>query len=212
MTKEVLTKLVIRFLTGGDNVADTLSKYHPAEVEKYIEMAFNSVIYQICLNAISYNDFGQLDAYCKSFSNVPVICDELRDEYYSILPVSIINLPKNRGIRFISPMKDQRNQFVDRENNASDIYDELEVGMMPDMITYYRENVKLFYDNRMTQELAENGVLQKLIPAYSEWSDEDELPIPGGKDMDIVRTVIELLSKKPNEDLSDNNNTVLKRN
>jgi hypothetical protein len=210
MTKEQLTALVIRYVTGGENTSETLSKYHPQEIELYLELAYNSVIFGLCLNAITNSDYGQLDAYRKSYKNVVVECDTDRDEYYSILPVNIISLPKNRGI-FVSPMKDQINQFVDRENNTADIYSELEVGMLPDMITYYRENSKLFYDSRMSEELADNGLLMKLIPTFSSWDDTDELPLPAGKDLEIMTRVLDLLMRKPNEDLKNDNSIQQKR-
>lgn len=210
MTKEQLIDVIVDKVNGGDGVADGMGHQHPAVIEKHIELAFNSIIYQLCLTAISNADFAQLDAFVKAFNNVSVTCDTARDEYYSTLPVAIINLPVNRGVRMICPMKDQHNAFVFRENNTCEIYDELEVGQIDNRIKYYLENTHIFYNKQMTDELATNGVLMKIIPTFSGWGDTDELPLPGGKDMEIIEAITQSLMGKPQQDQIADNSERLK--
>ena len=117
MKKSEVIDLIKHQISGGDLTSDLLSRYGEQFIEKYVELAYTSIIYALQVAATKAGDYGQLDPYIKTFKNVPVICDEDRDEYYSELPCAVIPLPMARGIRMISPMRGQGVDFIYRENN-----------------------------------------------------------------------------------------------
>jgi hypothetical protein len=197
MTKEQIRDLIRHKISGGDLTSDLLSRYHGKFIDKYIELGFNTIVGAVSDLATKSNDYGLLDYYIKAFK-VPVTCDTYRDEYYSILPCPIVPLPMARGIRMISPMKGQGMDFIYRENNSANIYDELECGLTSDYITYYPEGNKVFYGRNMTPELTE--LLFKVLPTFSAWSDTDEIPLPTGKEMELIEKVCALIMQKPQED------------
>lgn len=207
MTKEQAVEITIDYLAGGSCPADLRGKYHPEIVSKYWEMVYGEILYQINANAIDYRDFGQLDSYVKAYKNVAVLYDAERDEHYSLLPASVVQLPKNRGIRSISPMQDQKVKFWYSDNNTDDVYSELEVGKIINRVRYYVENNKVYYRN---YDHNFTGLLFKLIVPFSEFADEDNIAIPAQQNMQVFNMIVSLLRQAPPEKQSTNNTSIQK--
>lgn len=207
MTKEQFTALAISYLAGGTAPSDIRGHYHPQIIEKYIELAYGEILYGVNANAIDYRDFGQLDSYVKAYKNVAVQYDAERDEHYSLLPASVVQLPKNRGIRSISPSQDQRQKFWYSDNNTDDVYSELEVGKIINRVRYYVENNKVYYRN---YDHNFTGLLFKLIVPFSEFADEDNIAIPAQQNMQVFNMIVSLLRQTPPEKQSTNNTSIQK--
>ena len=206
MTKKNLIDLIIHKLSGGNTSPDIKSKYHPEIITKYIELAFNSLINTVQNQSIRYKDLGQLDSYVKTYSSVTVSYDDTRKEYYSDLPVNIIGLYMNRGIRYICPIYDQSYHFIYRKNNSTDIYSELEVSKIDSRPRYYLEGTKVFYD-KMTTEIVDNGVLMKLIVPISVLDEDDEIPIPAGQEQYVIDFIMKYLQQMFPEDVNNDTNS-----
>lgn len=180
------------------------SRFHPLVIEKLFEVIYNGMVYQANANAIMYRDWGQLDQYCKPYKNVAVSKDEDRNEYYSILPAPIMQLPENRGIRLISPMKDQKNKFLYIDNASGDIWGDADVFQVINEVTFYPENDRVYYGN-FAEDYQTQGVLMKLIVPLSEFGTEDEIGIPAQRSMEIFAMITEMLSKRnPEDQVNDN--------
>jgi len=206
MTKRNFIDLIRHGLAGGDMVADLEGRYHEAIVEKYVELAISAVLKNVQDNAIKYKDFGQLDDYTTTFVGVAVSYDSDRDEYYSLLPAKVVKLYMNRGIRFISPNKDQSSKFLYRDNNSDDVFTELEIDSIDGTIRWYAEAQSVYY-KFMTTEVAASGVLMKLIQPISALADTDELNIPAGKEDYVIDFVRKYVAKMPPEDVINDNNS-----
>jgi hypothetical protein len=206
MTKIELIELIQHRLAGGDLVPDQLGRFHEKVIEKYVSLAVASLMNQLEKNAIKHNDFGQLDDYTITRTEVPVLYDNARKEYYSILPVKVVKLYKNRGIRLVSPNHDQANRFDYMDNNESDVYSELEVEMIDGTPSWYPESNKVYFRN-ITQPVIDSGVLMKLIPVLSELPDDQEISIPAGQETFVLDFIFKYMSNMPPEDVSNDNNS-----
>lgn len=204
MTKEQAVELTIDYLAGGACPSDLRGKYHPEIVSKYWEMCYGEILYQINANAIDYRDFGQLDSYVKAYKDVPVLYDSSRDEHYSLLPASVVQFPKNRGIRSISPSQDQRAKFWYSDNNTDDVYSELEVGKIINRVRYYVENNKVYYRN---YDPNFTKLLFKLVVPFSEFSDTENIAIPAQQNAQVFNMIVNLLRQKPAEKNTNDNQT-----
>lgn len=192
-------------LAGGDCPQELIGKYHPEILSKHIEMAWNYLIKTVAYReAEQLDDWGLLDAFTKTYVPVEVKFDEVRNERYSNLPVSIVDLPRNRGIRFISDIHNQSNQYLYRDNNSVDIYSNLDVSKVIPTPRYYREGDKVFYSG--LSSLIPN-VLQKLIPNFSSLDDDDEVPIPSAYNKLIFDLVYQQMMNLRPEKLSNDNNS-----
>lgn len=206
MKKEQLVELTISYVCGGAIPSDLDSRYHPLTIEKFMDIVYAGIMYQVSANAIKYRDWGQLDQYSKPFPNVPCVHDNARDEWYSTLPASIIELPMNRGIRMISPMQDQPNKFKNSDDTNADTFNELEVQNVMGYTSFYREGPKVFYRN-FREDYAIPGLLYKLLIPLSEFEDEDEVGIPGQMSINFMMMVKEALDRRAPEDQDQDNNS-----
>jgi len=204
MTCEKFVELIVDYLAGGSCPADLRGKYHPLIVREYASLVYGEILYQINANAIDYRDFGQLDSYVKAYKNVAVQYDAERDEHYSLLPASVVQLPKNRGIRSISPSQDQRQKFWYSDNNTDDVYSELEVGKIINRVRYYVENNKVYYRN---YDHNFTGLLFKLIVPFSEFADTENIPIPAQQNSQVFNMIVNLLRQKVSEKNTNDNHT-----
>ena len=195
MTLGAWKELITNYL-GSDINTDLRTRYHPAIIAEYFNIVYQDVISTVYTQTAKTSDFGSLDAYCKAFENTPVEYSIARDEYYSIIPASYLTLPRNRGIRQISPMQDQSCKFLYRENNNVDVYSELEVSKVIPYTAFYVEGNKVFYSNYNTL-YSNSGLLFKLICPLSEFGNDDEIGIPASQSGVIFEKIVTLLRQKP---------------
>lgn len=176
MTKEQLIYLAMTHLAQGDLQPRQINSIHRGDIERHFEMAFSDIVREVYNASATYRDYGQLDAMAKSFQDVEVVEDTTRGEKYSTLPVSVLQLPLHAGIRMVHTQCDQSEQVHWRPNNNIGILNQLEVFTTgKDLPTYYVEHTKLFYD-RMEAE----KVTMKLIPTFSAYDYDDEIPVVSG--------------------------------
>ena len=204
MTKEQLIDLIIDRLAGGDCPQELKGKYHPEIVSKHIGIAMNYLMQNIVVKEAERSGTSVYDAYTKTFKNIEVLFDSDRNEKYSVLPCSIIVLPENRGVRMISPMHDQKTNFVYRANNSVSIYGHLDVNFVSDRTRFYVEGSTVFYDEHLSDDI--NKVLMKLIPEFDSLDDDDEVGIPSAYGKLIFDLVIQSMLGKPPEKMSNDNN------
>lgn len=206
MKKIELIDLIIDALAGGDCPQELKGKYHPEIVKHHITLALNYLIQDIVYKeAERKNNFGYLDSYTKAFKNVEVLYDSDRDEKYSILPKTIVPLPKNRGLRMISAMKEQRYSFLYRDNNTVNIYGDLDVDSICSIPRFYVESDKVFYSEHLSDDI--DKVLMKLVVDFSAYEDEDEVAIPSGYGKLVFDLVFQSMMQKGAEKMSNDNNS-----
>ena len=204
MTKEQLIDLIIDRLAGGDCPQELKGKYHPEIVSKHIGIAMNYLMQNIVVKEAERSGTSVYDAYTKTFKNIEVLFDAYRNEKYSLLPCSVVVLPENRGVRMISPMHDQKTNFVYRANNSVSIYGHLDVNFVSDRTRFYVEGSTVFYDEHLSDDI--NKVLMKLIPEFDSLDDDDEVGIPSAYGKLIFDLVIQSMLGKPPEKMSNDNN------
>jgi len=210
MRKIELIEMVLDNLSGGDAVADVRGRYHPQMISKFLEAAYNDLIYQVVEAAIDRKnnkvDFTVVDAFAKIHRNIAVSDDADRSLKYSILPFAPLKLPEDRGIRMICPEDDPTNPFAPVDNNSQAVFAALDVGVVDDVPTYFLEKMvgneyRVYYPD----DVVTTKVTMLLILPLSEYDDYDDIPMPAGKDLSIVDTVVERLREKPQEDVVNDN-------
>lgn len=205
MTKRNLIDLIKHRLAGGDCPQELKGKYHPKIIEKHIEIVLNYLIKTVAYKeAEREQDWGLLDSYTKTYTNVPILEDIERNEKYSVLPVNVIDLPQNRGIRFISDQQNQAMQYIYRDNNSVDIYSNLDIDRVSTKPRWYREKDKVYYSRHLSPMIT--GVLMKIIPNFSDLEDADESPVPSAYAKSIFDLVFQSMMGMPPEKVSNDNN------
>jgi hypothetical protein len=205
---EILEK-ILHILNGGDAVSDQQAAFHPAMVAEMIGESYENIIASNLASPSARTDNFRIDNYTKTYTAVPVGYDNERQEHFSTLPVEILALPFQQGVRFISPIHDQSYQYIPRSNNASAVYSELEVAEVDNVPKFYLENGMIFYK---FYGLVPEKVLMKLCPAFVSLDDFDEIEMPTITTREGLITinddVVRRFRTMPPQDLANNANPV----
>lgn len=205
MNKEQIIELIGKTLAGGNLVPDGKGAYHPLVIEKYAAIVYPSFLFQVFKNATRYTDYSRLDNFIKTYT-VSVTKDTQRDKYYSVLPAQLVYLPEQLGIRQISTIIGENNPFIPTEATASAIFSELEISIVDDSIRYWMEGTKIWYRN-MTSDIADVGVLMKLIVNFDEYADTDNVYLPPGGQDSFFNQIVAMIQKRKPEDIRNDNNS-----
>jgi len=111
MTKAQWIELVKRNVDGGDAPAELRGRNHEREIELYLAIAFDTILNRKQTQtqemlAEMGKDSWRYDALTKPFF-LDILKDTNRDRFYSVLPVSILSITNNNGIRMVSPAKEE---------------------------------------------------------------------------------------------------------
>lgn len=199
MRKDQFIELVKISLSGGTPPQEYQGKFHDTVIEKHIEMAFNEVVSNI-------QDPSIIDQFCVVHKNIPVLTDDDLGLKYSDLPSSVLNTVYFRGLRLISPMKDQTNVFFIRKNNSTSVMNRLQSNNSVYSNTARLEGPKRVYYDRISNDI--DKVLIKMVSTFSEIAEDDDIEMPGGKDGIVFRMVMEAMSvqmQTPENMRNDNN-------
>lgn len=136
MKKIELIELVADALKGG-SATDMESEFHDKVIQRYLELAFNGIIYQVWLNCRSFSDYSQMDGWTRDYSLNLEGVEAGTSTFSGILrlPYPPIQLPDNGGIRELKSVTDETVFFAFVEATSDPIFNELEVSTLDDVPT-----------------------------------------------------------------------------
>lgn len=193
MTKDQFIELVRRNLQGSDAPVAVRAQYDPREIELYANMAYDDMIGLIGLEAKKTKDYSLLDNFGQAYKRT-IQYDSDRDEKYVDLEIQVVPLGDNMGIRQVSPYKGQQDAFQYRDNNSQAVFSKLLIDVMDSTPTYYVELPRIYFDDKINQDLT--TVMVKLIPPFSKLEGEGEVFVPGGANGELFGRVIEMVGNK----------------
>lgn len=204
MTKQHLIDAVIDFL-ASDSAGDSKGVYHPEIVKTHLNNAYNQAVYNTWLNGKKFSDFGQLDAWSKTYE--VTVSGQVGARAYALLPFAPVQLPDGMGIRQVRDHDDTDVVFAPIEATANVVFAELEVQTMDDTPTFSLEQ------NDLSTGAGEESHLLRLaklplvpinitsidvmmIVPLDQMDDYDDVVIPAGMEDGLIRQTVELMSKK----------------
>lgn len=185
MTKGELTESIMIKVNGGRVGSDT--KVRREDISILLGAAINYATiaqYGEHKRETGENEFPE--SFISSYPNVAVQEDSDRDLRYVDIPVAILSLPKNYGFQSASPMKGNslfvQTSFNDRQQNA--YYS----NSFADITLYWLEGNRVYFQNlpQITDK-----ILLRLIQSLRDIADDEELPIPGGLEISILKIMDE---------------------
>ena len=174
-------------------------KLNPKVLELFIGRAFNQIIFETFRK-----DLTNMDIFTKSYYNVPVVQDEDTDQWYSELPVQIVQLPiSGDGVMAIHSMKGKGVEFAAKKSGMQDIHRELEVAYLDGPIPYWLMNGRVEYGSKPFLDSI-STVKMSLIPQFGELDFMDEIHIPSGKDERLLELVTQFARiTPPKQEIND---------
>lgn len=196
MIKKQLIELIQENINGGSTTVDILKRAHPLVIEKYVDMAFNTIFYNIFRS-----NPEELDVYGKWYYNQEVKNDT--NVYYCDLPCGVIQLPSNSSsVRRITMTDDEYSVvFINVRTSANGVLNRLGTVDRSGAVSYAVSNRITFSD--YNEEITHVNIFA--ITPFSDMEATDNIPIPSGKDVEFLQTVIQLMTERAN-DLKVNNN------
>lgn len=203
-TKGTLAQQTLRRVHGGDVPTD--SPLDPREVIRYICMILNKKVKQNYFENYKLGEPGIDGQYIGRFPNVAVSKDTATLEYYSIIPSSYVALPKGRGLRQVSSMRNQRDPFIIRTNGNKGIYSRLQAGSLQGRIGCYPEGNKIWYDANMDEKKVKEVLVKVVIAGPDTLGESDPLPIDASEAENVVREAVAFFAPQVPQDKINNNN------
>jgi hypothetical protein len=212
MKKQNLVDTISDFL-ASDSAGDSKGVYHPEIIKQHLNNVFNLAIYNAWLNGKKFSDFSQLDAWSKTYECAVV--NQVGAKAYALLPFAPVQLPDGQGVQAVYDHDDSAVLLAPIESDAAVIFAELEVNTMDSVPTYTLEQSNV---NTGAGEASHLLRLDKLpvapdtlitaldvmmITTPENLDDYDDLAMPNGAEDNIIRQVVELLSKKPMPDTAN---------
>lgn len=217
-TKREIIEKIGFLIAGGDNTADLRDRYHPNVIEAVVMESMDAMLQNAFRQSSSKKGTGNyalLDNYTKTYPNptiieVPVLLNTDRNEHYSVLPVKVIVLDDNAGIRMICNLRDQSNAYFKMSATENSVYAHLSAGKIKSESRYYPERDTVFYEFTNPNAIPEK-VMMKLVPSFVELSDEDVIDETHiiGKDgfMSLTDRVVGILRGMPPTKTTNDNTT-----
>lgn len=205
MTKAQWIELIKRNVDGGDAPAELRGRNHEREIELYLSIAFDTVLNRKQTQtqemlAEMGKDSWRYDALTKPYF-LDILKDTNRDRFYSVLPISILSITNNNGIRMVSPAKEESSAFFPRWQTDTFLMDGLDVGQMVGFIYYTLEGQNIYYSGDIDCHWKQ--VLAKLVLRFNEFEDSDEIGVPEGKEAEIMQIALGLMQGKQAMDIVD---------
>lgn len=205
MTKEKLVEIFTHRLNG--HISDeTSSSYDPQLVAEYINLGFNTMMWEIFRQgAFNLDNYTRRYPETLTTSGVAVTYDTYQDLYFSTLPVNIVPLPRvGSGVVKIQTLKGSSVNFVPMANMEKELLSGQEVDLVSSIIRYIVRGDIIEYTN-MTSTIASSGVKMDLVIPFSEYDWDDTILIPSGQDERLFEMVVGFATGQPINDQIFNN-------
>jgi len=183
MKKREFTELIKLSITKDIN---------PMVIEKYISMAYNTYVQNHWRNKNTHT----IDLFCKLFEDVEV--KEVGGQYYSVIPASIIDIPRpGSGVISIEMTGDMDLIFVPVTVTGHKTMNNLEVYKTTGPVPFTVTREKIYYQTKL---YGIDKVNMRLMLKYEAYQPEDEIIFPPNSEMAIRDIVWQFLNQTPPED------------
>ena len=169
-------------------LAEALQIKHPGILLQaligLIGRGFNQIIYEVFRQ-----DMSNLDLYCRTYPDVEIKFDAATNQYYSILPEQIVQLPdQGEGVRWIFPMKGRDIMFLPVTRDAWNVHDNMPVPVFDTSVSYSVTNGRVEYNKKPPLPDGAKVKMGLVIP-IEKYGANEEINIPAGQDARLLEIV-----------------------
>jgi len=210
MKKIHLIESIQSFL-ASDNAGDSKTVFHPEEIAVHLNNVFNQSVYNAWLNGKKYSEFSQLDAWSKVYA--VDVADQVGAKAHALLPFSPVQLPDGMGLRQVSNHADPTTVLVPIEATASVVFGALDVSTIDSVPTYSLEQNShstgageashMLRLEKLPTVVTIDSLDVLMIVPLNQLDDYDDVAMPSGMEENMISQVIEIMSKKPMPDTTN---------
>lgn len=201
MRKDKIIESVRGYLLKREAISDDLRNIHPARLEVAISQYFSDVIFNIPM------DSYELDDYTKTFHNQAIKRSNGVD--YIALPSQVLNMPKGRGVRFVTPPGNETS-FVPCNLRLNNMTRGLPVGAVMNKTTFRLGQIngvdgnvivlEHFGDRFKTVEKVDVGVIRP----FEAYAMDEDIYMPKGSDLEMLKSVLQIIGVRYIDDVNNN--------
>lgn len=182
-----------------DEVAYILEKHDSQNHKAIIETVLNGIYNQI-MGEIPESDLRQFEFYTKDFQ--VSISQDSHERYYSDLPAQVVQLKKpQQGVVSINTIRGTGFLFVPTTERRIRLMDGFEADSIEGThVFYYLKRNRVYY-HKMSEFRAESDVRMSLAVQFRDFDEDDEVPLPSGRDYDIKQLAIDAIRQSSIIDL-----------
>lgn len=202
MIKSKFIELVRRRATmDGIGTADDLKRVSLRQIEQEISNTWADVLFLLL------KDSQSIDYFIKSYDNnglgIDIEYDRHTHEYFATLPAVPVQLPQNKGIHLVRGIG-TNTKFLPTTNEDVDLFVDMDAMKYYDKVLYVLEGNKKIKFLRFDYVAKNCRKIQiKLIPAFTEYAWDEEVPVPSGRTSEFIGIVARsLFSNKRTLDTS----------
>ena len=172
-------------------------KPHRLLVEQNMARAWNQILHDAFRKDLTFLDF-----YAKTYKSQTVSQEATTKQYYTTLPVAIVQLPdKSEGVRSVEPADQSYAtpsgtgvDFIPMSDTMMKLKTNTDVGLSESSVIGYAVRYdQILFDANMTAALAAAKVHLKLVVPFDVYGATEEIPIPSGKDEQLYMLTMQFL-------------------
>jgi len=208
MIKKAYIELVQQAL-GRQNV-----NYNQSLIDGYISAYMSAMLNYLQVKQyyidIKAGDNRDISGYFYATYTVKPVFDDVRAQYYLVLPQKLVALPNEKGLPYVGSIQED-NQFI--PIGQSNMYAMKDYMRFTKWVYYQIEGTRIYFKNLSPDLgllLSNQGVLVKMVVDAYDLNDNDELPVPAGMEKEFVDGVVDFFlgKKRLQQDLTENNKEI----
>jgi len=194
----------VDFIRNSLQMADKTSRFHKEQVAAAINMAVNSVFYELYIkNPKSFRK--SMERYTTIVSSTPA-SNVTVGRYHSTLTVDVVDLPrKTGGILEVLTSSTTTTKFIPVVTMEGEQLYGSESSLPSNIIGFSFAGGRTIEYWYMSVAEAAAGVVIRLIKQFKSYSGTDNVVLPYGQDANILGLVREYLGAIPPKDLVNDN-------
>ncbi len=172
-------------------------KPHRLLVEQNMARAWNQILHDAFRKDLTFLDF-----YVKDYEDETVDQNATTKQYYTTLPVAIVQLPdKAEGVRSVEPANQTYVTptgtgviFIPMSDTMMKLKTNTDVGLSESSVIGYAVRYdQILFDANMTAALAAAKVHLKLVVPFDVYGATETIPIPSGKDEQLYMLTMQFM-------------------
>lgn len=205
ITKKQLADEVIHILEGGNHNRND-SRYNRPYVYKYLDQALSFMIVKNFFQGRNMGEYNLPEEFITD-SYKELKQNTKRDLVYIYLPNRLVSLPNDRGLVSISWKQGEGDfKIVRVKNESHGAWNLLESATLINKVGYWLEGTKIYFKN-IDENLVGKEVLVKHLLSLDHFDEDEELPIPGDYEAEMIQQVVNtlLMKDQQRQDLTTDN-------
>jgi len=202
MKKGKLIESIVQGILRQQPTQDSSKFAHFLTLEVEVGKAYDTAVKQFFYNDKNLES-AELDFYAKKYD---INIAKSGGITYATLPVSVVELKKNLGIRSVKPVSAITNEegdfsFIRTSETELELIKNLEVYCCSKKAFFYKDGSRIVLSYPINEYSLIEKVRVKLLPSFADFGMEDNINFPMGE-MEVTANILQIMGIRPVNNLN----------